>query len=169
MHRGLKFMRLPSSTMPHLLRFARPLARLSSNPPISFLRTLATATPSNRLKTASPSKPTARKTTPQSYPSSPEIPSISSPLPPPSKTPEEILASGTPYLVRRTPYAQLPVYRRWRGGGTLEEVIVKKIEGDRKALANELREILGCDPTHVKINPTTTHIEVKVRSSYPKI
>jgi large subunit ribosomal protein L49 len=65
--------------------------------------------------------------------------------------------------VRRTPYAQLPVYRRWRGGGTLEEVIVKKIEGDRKRLAEELREVLGCDPAHVKINPTTTHIEVKVR------
>lgn len=42
---------------------------------------------------------------------------------------------------------------------------MKKIEGDRKKLATELTGILGCDPTHVKINPTTMHVEVKVRSS----
>ena len=73
------------------------------------------------------------------------------------------MAAGTPYLVRRTPYCQLPVYRRWRGGGTLEEVIIKKIEGDRRRLADDLREVLGCEAERVRINPTTTHIEVKVR------
>lgn len=38
---------------------------------------------------------------------------------------------------------------------------MKKIEGDRRRLAEDLRNVLGCDPTHVRINPTTTHIEVK--------
>jgi hypothetical protein len=153
--------------MHQFVQLARPLARLSRTATASSFRNLATqtSTPSKRFTGPAPSKPSARKTTPKNYPDSPVLPTITGHLPPPSKTAEEILAAGTPYLVRRTPYAQLPVYRRWRGGGTLEEVIVKKIDGDRKKLAMELTEVLGCDPTHVKINPTTMHVEVKVCSS----
>lgn len=154
--------RRPSFTMPQLLQLARPLARISSSTPsATFIRTLTTHTPSKRFDMPAPAKPSARKTTPRTYPE-PELPKLSGSLPPPSKTTDELLAAGSPYLLRRTAYGKLPVYRRWRGGGTLEEVLVKKIEGNPKPLVQDLTAMLGCAPEHVKINPTTNQIVIKV-------
>ncbi|KAH8174921.1 mitochondrial large subunit ribosomal protein (Img2) domain-containing protein [Sarocladium implicatum] len=147
--------------MPHLLQLARPLARLpsrTSSP--ALLRTLTTQTPSKRFDMPAPSKPSARKSNPQTYPD-PDLPKLTGSLPPPSKSADELLADGSPYLLRRTAYGQLPVYRRWRGGGTLEEVLVKKIEGNPRPLVQDLTAMLGCAPENVKINPTTNQIIIK--------
>ncbi|KAM4056579.1 mitochondrial large subunit ribosomal protein [Hirsutella rhossiliensis] len=86
-------------------------------------------------------------------------PKLRTPTPPPSKSQEEL--AQMPYLVRRTPSAQLPVYRRTKSGGTLRETHVKKVEGDRKKLAQELGGALSLDQKDVRVNPTTNHIEMK--------
>ncbi|KAL7918769.1 mitochondrial large subunit ribosomal domain-containing protein [Trichoderma austrokoningii] len=80
-------------------------------------------------------------------------------VPPPTKTPEELVALG--YIVRRTPSVQLPVYRRWQSGGTRQVVLIKKIDGDRRRLLEDIVGSLGIAREEVRINPTTQHIELK--------
>lgn len=80
--------------------------------------------------------------------------------PPPTKTETEL--AQLPYIVRRTPSAQLPVYRRWMSGGNRQVVLVKKVDGDRKQLLDDLVEALGVPRDNIRINPTTQHIEFKV-------
>lgn len=82
------------------------------------------------------------------------------PIPPRTKTQAEI--EEMEYLVPRTPYAQLPLYRKWKGGGTLEVVILKRVQGDKKKVVNELVQSLNLDKEEIRINPVTKHIELKV-------
>ncbi|KAH6606037.1 mitochondrial large ribosomal subunit l49 [Trichoderma cornu-damae] len=63
------------------------------------------------------------------------------PVIPPTKSPEELVSLG--YLVRRTPSVQLPVYRRWSSGGTRQVVLIKKVDGDRRRLLQDLIDGLG--------------------------
>ncbi|KHN97165.1 mitochondrial large ribosomal subunit L49 [Metarhizium album ARSEF 1941] len=79
--------------------------------------------------------------------------------PPPTKSPEEL--AGAPYIVRRTPSTQLPVYRRSKSGGNRQVVFIKKVDGDRKKLLEDLVESLGVSKEDVRLNPTTQHIELK--------
>ncbi|ETS02449.1 hypothetical protein M419DRAFT_55833, partial [Trichoderma reesei RUT C-30] len=81
------------------------------------------------------------------------------PVPPPTKTPEELVSLG--YIVRRTPSVQLPVYRRWQSGGTRQVVLIKKVDGDRIRLLEDLVQGLGIAREDARINPTTQHIELK--------
>lgn len=83
------------------------------------------------------------------------------PTPPPTITPEDLQTRA--YAVRRTPFGQLPVYRNWKSGGTQKLVLVKKINGDKQLLAREFTEKLGIAKERVVINPTTGHIQLKVR------
>lgn len=81
-------------------------------------------------------------------------------LEPPTITAEEL--AKRPYVVRRTPFAQLPIYRKWKSGGTQLLVLIKKVNGDKLQLVSELREKLNIEAERIRINPTTTHIEIKV-------
>lgn len=69
-----------------------------------------------------------------------------------------------PYIVRRTAFAQLPVYRKWMAGGTKEVVLIKKVNGNRQTLAQELTEKLDIPQDNIRLNPTTGHLELKVCS-----
>ncbi|PHH90240.1 hypothetical protein CDD83_4178 [Cordyceps sp. RAO-2017] len=79
--------------------------------------------------------------------------------PPPTKTAEEL--ARMPYVVRRTPSCQPPVYRDVRSGGTRKVVLIKKIEGDKQQMVRDLVEHLKIDREKVRINPITEHVEVK--------
>lgn len=67
-----------------------------------------------------------------------------------------------PYFVQRTPSNQLPVYLLEKRGGNLKQTKVRKIEGDVKALHDELQTYLGLGKTHIAINPVTRHIIIRV-------
>lgn len=82
------------------------------------------------------------------------------PTPPPTLTPEAL--ESMPYIVRRTAFAQLPVYRKWMSGGTRQVITVKRVSGDRAGLAAELSAKLGVPPTNIRVNPTTGNIELQV-------
>ncbi|KAG5951570.1 hypothetical protein E4U53_002779 [Claviceps sorghi] len=88
-----------------------------------------------------------------------QAPVIRAPTPPPAKTSQE-LASG-PYLVRRTPSAQLPVYKQLKSGGNRVVVLIKKVDGDRRKLLEDMVESLGLSQDHIRINPTTQNLELK--------
>lgn len=98
---------------------------------------------------------------PQSAETAEKGPRIIKPTPPPTKTPEEL--AQMPYSVRRTDATYLPVYRRARAGQTLIHTLVKRIDGDQKRLAQEMAGALNIDPKDIRVNPTTNHIEIKVR------
>lgn len=84
------------------------------------------------------------------------------PLPPPTITAESLAAA--PYIVRRTGFAQLPVYRKWMSGGTRQVVLVKKVNGSRAKLVDELKEALKVPTDKIRVSPTTGHIELTVSS-----
>lgn len=84
------------------------------------------------------------------------------PTPPPTKSSEEFASS--PYFIRRTSSVQLPVYRRFMSGGNRQVVVIKKVDGDRKKLLDDLVESIGVGKDDIRINPTTQHVELKVRS-----
>ena len=67
-----------------------------------------------------------------------------------------------PYIVRRTAFAQLPVYRKWMAGGTKQVVTIKKISGDTRALGRELTEKFDIPEDNLRLNPVTGHLELKV-------
>ncbi|KZZ92507.1 Ribosomal protein L49/IMG2 [Moelleriella libera RCEF 2490] len=80
--------------------------------------------------------------------------------PPPTRTTSEQLAQS-PYIVRRTPSLQLPVYKRVMSGGNRVVVLVKKVDGDRKRLLEDLAQSLSIGKESIRINPTTQHLELK--------
>ena len=82
------------------------------------------------------------------------------PVPPPSKSPEEL--ASLHYFVRRTPSAQLPVYRLTKSGGTRHLVLLKKVDGDRRKMVEDLASAREIPKEEIRINPTTQHIETKV-------
>jgi large subunit ribosomal protein L49 len=83
------------------------------------------------------------------------------PTPRPTKTPEELGAS-LGYFVRRTPSVQLPIYRTLKSGNTRQVITIKKVDGDKRKMLQELSEALSMDKANIRINPTTQHIELKV-------
>lgn len=78
----------------------------------------------------------------------------------PTLTPEQMEA--LPYVIRRTPYSHLPVYRVWKNGGTREKILIKKVNGNKKVLVQELKDNIGVTNDRIKINYTTGHIEIIV-------
>lgn len=110
-----------------------------------------------------PSPVSARQNPNQKLKIAPQARQLSrAPVPPPTKTPEELVSLG--YIVRRTPSVQLPLYRRWLSGGTRQIVLIKKIDGDRRKLLEDLVGSLGITREEIRINPTTQHVELKVRN-----
>ncbi|KAK1760297.1 putative mitochondrial large ribosomal subunit [Echria macrotheca] len=66
-----------------------------------------------------------------------------------------------PYLVSRTPSNNLPVYHLAKRGGNYKLTSIKKIDGDKRALQQDLAKALGLSTEQVKIKVPTGHIEVK--------
>lgn len=82
---------------------------------------------------------------------------------PPSKTIEQHVAEGASYVVRRTPSAQLPIYRRYSMGGKKIITLVKKIEGNKVLMLAHLVSKLNQSKALARVNPYTGNIELKVR------
>jgi hypothetical protein len=81
----------------------------------------------------------------------------------PTRTVEELLADPSiHYLVRRTPSAQLPIYNRWKAKAPVSTVLIKKIEGDKVQLVDDIVEALGMDRANARVNPYTGHVELRV-------
>jgi large subunit ribosomal protein L49 len=97
---------------------------------------------------------------PRANPSEDRKPKAHVPVPQPTKTAEELAQLA--YVVRRTPSAQLPLYRRWMSGGTRLVILIKKVDGDRRKMVDDLIEALQITREDVRLNPTTQHIELKV-------
>nr|XP_036582117.1 54S ribosomal protein img2, mitochondrial [Colletotrichum truncatum]KAF6790777.1 54S ribosomal protein img2, mitochondrial [Colletotrichum truncatum] len=67
------------------------------------------------------------------------------------------------YTVGLTNSNSYPVYKHDKAAGSSKFTIVKKIEGNNKALVQDLVQELGVPKENVKINPVTKHIEIKAR------
>lgn len=99
---------------------------------------------------------------PQGRPSNPnlknKIPPSKRPLARPPVGPPTISEEALKeckWVMRRTSFAQLPVYKKWRAGDTKQEIQIKKVTGDKGLLVEELKEKLGVPADKIKINPTT--------------
>lgn len=68
-----------------------------------------------------------------------------------------------PYLVSRTPSNNLPVYDESKAAGSKKLTLIRKIQGDHKALMADLNAGLAIPPEDMTINPVTRHIVIKVR------
>ncbi|RFU77744.1 mitochondrial large ribosomal subunit l49 [Trichoderma arundinaceum] len=133
----------------------RPAVRTQINPFAS-----RNPFPSTNQAASISTKPSSRQNPNQKLKIPPQLRQLSrAPVPPPTKSPEELVSLG--YLVRRTPSVQLPVYRRWLSGGTRQVVLIKKVDGDRRRLLEDIIGGLGIAREDVRINPTTQHIELK--------
>ncbi|KAK1499418.1 hypothetical protein CCUS01_00142 [Colletotrichum cuscutae] len=69
--------------------------------------------------------------------------------------------TARPYVVSLTPSNQFPVYARTKAAGSSKFTIVKKIEGNKKAFAQDLAREAGFAEAEVKLNPITGHVQVK--------
>ncbi|KAJ9158009.1 hypothetical protein NKR19_g3749 [Coniochaeta hoffmannii] len=128
----------------------------------TFLRRAAPMRLLNLQTSPAFSVPLCRRltTSPSSSPDS----SSSSTSPPPlsaTPTPETAPASSRPpYLVSRTPSLNLPVYTETKRGGNKKLTVLKKIEGDARALKEALRAELKLEDGQIRINHVTGHIEI---------
>lgn len=70
-----------------------------------------------------------------------------------------------PYLISLTASNSFPVYRDDKAAGSSKRTVIKKIEGDRKALITDVSAALKVPKENFRINPVTQHVEIKVRDS----
>ncbi|TDZ13911.1 54S ribosomal protein IMG2 [Colletotrichum sidae] len=69
------------------------------------------------------------------------------------------------YSIGLTTSNQYPVYLRYKGGRQHQNTIIRKIEGDRRALRNDLSRELSLPLEDIKINPRSQAILVKGKHS----
>ena len=81
--------------------------------------------------------------------------------PPPTPDPAQIVR--LPYYIHRTASQQLPIYKLAKRGGNLRQTRLRKVEGDLARLRSDLQDALSLESEHIKINPLTKHIIIKVR------
>jgi len=67
--------------------------------------------------------------------------------------------------VSRTHTKNLPVYLETKRGGNLKITTIKKVDGDKQLMRQNLAEAMGLGEDQVQLNPTTGHIVVK--ASFP--
>ena len=72
------------------------------------------------------------------------------------------------YVVERTPTKNLPIYQSRKRGGNLLLTKVRKIEGNREALRQQLELCLVPKPEYVELSPITGHIDIKVGGVYSR-
>ena len=89
------------------------------------------------------------------------IPSPSQPQAGASSPPSPSFPS-LPYHVHRTASQELPIYHLAKRGGNLHQTRIRKIEGDRVKLRDELQESLGLKKENAVINQVTGQIVLKV-------
>jgi large subunit ribosomal protein L49 len=100
--------------------------------------------------------------------SSASSPSTSIPRPPPAASSSSATSTSQPttprppYLVTRTPSLNLPIYTDTKRGGNKKLTILKKIDGDARALKEALRSELRLEEGKIRINHVTGHIEIAV-------
>lgn len=137
----------PSLLLPSTSRFAARNTQCISNLPLGSRPSAPSRLISTRPRTTS--KPS-------------RSPVSRAPSTPPKKSPDEL--AGLAYVIHRTSYIQLPVYRRFMSGGNRQVVLIKQVGGDRRKLLEDLVEGLGIERDNIRINPTTQHVELKVYS-----
>ncbi|KAG6061565.1 hypothetical protein E4U17_001077 [Claviceps sp. LM77 group G4] len=79
--------------------------------------------------------------------------------PPATKTPEE-QASG-PWLLRRTPSGQMPIYKQFRKSHQYRYILIKKIEGDVPKFVEDLAEGTGIPRDELALLPKNQFVEIK--------
>ncbi|KAK3718708.1 54S ribosomal protein img2, mitochondrial [Vermiconidia calcicola] len=57
--------------------------------------------------------------------------------------PESESAPNLPYFITRTKSNELPIYTDFKRGGNLKLTLVRKVDGDKECLRDELRAVLG--------------------------
>lgn len=72
-------------------------------------------------------------------------------------------APQLPYFVNRNNLANLSVYQKSKRGGNFKVTLLKKAEGDLKALKADIRDALQLPDSDVSVNNVTRHIAVRVR------
>ena len=73
----------------------------------------------------------------------------------------ELSAPNLAYYVTRTRSNELPVYCSVKRGGNLLLTQVRKIDGKKEILRDELRQLLGVASEDAVVNGTTGHIIIK--------
>ena len=147
--------------MPHLFSRALSCVRAQSALSQQLPRISTNFKPISQVASISyKADPLEPRRTPESKIPASARPLYREPVPPPTITPQEL--ESIPYIIRRTAFAQLPVYRKWMAGGTKEVITIKKISGDRNVLAEELKEKLEIPQDNIRHNSTTGHLELKV-------
>jgi len=149
------------------LLFLRPLPPPSKTTILTFSRNIANVrTPSRRATGGGPARHS--KPVRQTWPHGPQAaiqttPSTSPSTPDTTATTPTTLADLEPlaYYVGRTPSQQLPIYHAARRGGSLHQTLVKKIQGDIKALKEELQDTLNLEDKHITINHLNNSIIIK--------
>ncbi|WQF85358.1 Putative large ribosomal subunit protein mL49 [Colletotrichum destructivum] len=70
-------------------------------------------------------------------------------------------AAARPYVIGLTAGNQFPVYPSTKAAGSSKFTVVKKIEGNKKAFAQDLAREAGFPAEDVKLNPVTGHVQIK--------
>lgn len=73
----------------------------------------------------------------------------------------QLCAPNLPYFVNRTPNNELPIYTLKKRGGNLKLTKVRKVDGRKEILRDELRVALGLAENEAVINQLTGHIVLK--------
>ena len=86
-----------------------------------------------------------------------------------SQPPQPIMAptvqETTPteeYFVRRTPTRNLPIYQLAKRGGNLKVTRIRKVEGERGSLVDQLKKHLDPQPEWIRVNSLSGLIHMKV-------
>ncbi|KAK4497086.1 hypothetical protein PRZ48_011536 [Zasmidium cellare] len=163
------------STVRHFLRFSTSVPCRASeqreDPNLTASRTAPEAYPPPWMKSKprpKESKASRRSSHPRKerhYPTrhlshhQPETPRL---IPEPVEPlPAEQCAPNLPYFVTRSANKSLPIYTTRKNGGNLKLTRVRKIDGDRVALRDELRKLLKVQDKDAVINSVTGHILIK--------
>jgi large subunit ribosomal protein L49 len=104
--------------------------------------------------------------------SSTSSPTTDSASPPPHSTQSQYSETGTAptpspprlqlsYHVSRSHTNNLPIYRDFKGHGSLKLTLIRKISGDANALKKDLIEYLRIDPKHAAVVQPANHIKIK--------
>ncbi|KAF3902872.1 hypothetical protein AA313_de0208123 [Arthrobotrys entomopaga] len=82
---------------------------------------------------------------------------------PPRDNPTLKKAQNLPYSIIRTKSNNLPIYRRYTKSGATGTVTIKKIVGDKHALANDLSKHLTIPRDFIKIREPTGQLELRTK------
>jgi len=131
--------------------------------------TLATAVPPQSAKSLEASRAADLAATETAT----DVDSAQSPAPKPAlpsqrstaqpNTPTRNTAKPSPpYYISRSHSKNLPVYTDFKRGGNLHLTIIRRVQGDLKALKHDMQMLLSKNDDEVKINDLTKQVVIKV-------